>query len=69
MSEVPLTRERIDALKKLPTGSVLWQCLDYFERIITTTADSGTLKGIAKAGIKHIITVANDQYDENGKLK
>lgn len=64
MSEVPVTKERLEKLKNIPSGDPLWSCLDYFERIITTTADSGTLKGIARAGIKQVIAIANDQYKE-----
>ena len=64
-----MTINELENIKKIPKDDVLWQMLSIFIKIIDTKADSQTLKGIAKEGIRDIITIANTYYLDIGKLK
>jgi hypothetical protein len=56
-------------LQDLDKDDIVYLCLEVLDEIITTHADSGTLKNIANEGIKAILKQANYEHEEYGKLK
>jgi len=62
-----MTKEELEQLKRIPKEDILWRVLEHLEKIVTTRADSGTLKNIAMDGIRDIVRIAGTQYDEQLK--